>query len=129
MSASAADLLRRLERLERQNRIMKAVGLVTLLGVGLMAAVPQQTVEYDEVRANRFVVIDDEVQKGYLGMLGTNSVLQGVKASPAKSGIRRRLLYNAKLAQRPTPRNFAIRDVVIPRSPPATLSRLGTLIC
>ncbi|MGH7264923.1 MAG: hypothetical protein ACREMB_08740, partial [Candidatus Rokuibacteriota bacterium] len=51
-------LMSRLDRLERENRRWRFVGLAALMLVGLILA-PGATGQPNEVRARRFVVVDD----------------------------------------------------------------------
>ena len=81
MSASDIELLQRVERLERQNRVLKAGGIVGLLLVAFLAAAPPKDVAYDVVRATRFEVVDDQgTQRGFLGMQGPTPMLRLGKA-------------------------------------------------
>lgn len=72
---SEPTLVARLERVERENRRWKAIGLgvMTLMGLALLMGAARPGVQ-DEVRARRFTLVDDEGKvQGFLGFSAVGS--------------------------------------------------------
>jgi hypothetical protein len=82
------ELIHRIERLERQNRVMKVIVIAGLCVLGLAAATRNRNEDYDVVRARRFTILDDNgKERGYFGMTGTTATIRFGK-SPVDGQIR-----------------------------------------
>jgi hypothetical protein len=82
------ELIHRIERLERQNRLLKVIMTAGLCIVGLAAASQSRNGDYDVLRAKRITILDDNgKERGYFGMTGSTATIRFGK-SPIDAQIR-----------------------------------------
>jgi hypothetical protein len=87
MSNNENELLRRIEELERRNRVFITGGVAILLLV-CVAAAQKRVGDYDVVRARSFELLDSNGNhRGLLGFLGTTPVIRLEEDGAARLSI------------------------------------------